>query len=36
MLRFGKAKLGKKQFYAAKKVINIWDVNDDNNEIQII
>ena len=36
MLRFGEAKIGKEQFYTAKKAINIWDVNIDNNEILII
>ena len=30
MLRFGETKIVKEKFYAAKKPINIWDVNVDN------
>ena len=30
MLRFGEAKIAKETFYAAKKPINVWDVNIDN------
>ena len=30
MLRFGETKITKEKFYAAKKAINIWDVNVDN------
>ena len=30
MLRFGETKIAKEKFYAAKKPINIWDVNVDN------
>ena len=30
MLRFGETKIAKEKFYAAKKAINIWDVNVDN------
>ena len=30
MLRFGEAKIAKEKFYAAKKPIEIWDVNVDN------
>ena len=30
MLRFGKLKITKERFYAAKKPISIWDVNLDN------
>ena len=30
MLRFGEAKITKEKFFAAKKPINIWDVNVDN------
>ena len=29
MLRFGEREIAKKKFYAAKKPINIWDVNVD-------
>ena len=30
MLRFGETKAIKQKFYAAKKLIKIWDVNVDN------
>ena len=30
MLRFGEIKVSKERFYAAKKPINIWDLNVDN------
>ena len=30
MLRFGETKVTKQKFYAAKKLIKIWDVNVDN------
>ena len=30
MLWFGETKVTKEKFYAAKKTINIWDVNVDN------
>ena len=30
MLRFDKTKVVKEIFYAAKKPVNIWDVNVDN------
>ena len=30
MLRFGKTKVAKEEFYGAKKPIKIWDVNVDN------
>ena len=30
MLRFGEAKVAKEIYYAAKKPINIWNVNVDN------
>ena len=30
MLKFGEAKIAKEKFYAVKKPINIWDVNNDN------
>ena len=30
MLRFGEIKVIKRKFYAAKKPINIWDVNVDD------
>ena len=30
MLRFGETKIAKEKFYAAKKPINVWDVNVDN------
>ena len=30
MLRFGKTKIAKEKFYAAKKPIKIWDVNVEN------
>ena len=30
MLRFGEREIEKEKFYAAKKLIKIWDVNDDN------
>ena len=30
MLRFGKTKVAKKEFYGAKKPLEIWDVNVDN------
>ena len=33
MLRFGETKIAKDKFYAAKKLINTWDVNVDNKVI---
>ena len=30
MLRFGQTKIAKENFYAAKKPIEMWDVNVDN------
>ena len=30
MLRFGETKIAKEKFYAAKKPLNIWDVNVEN------
>ena len=30
MLRFGETKVAKENIYAAKKAINIWDLNIDN------
>ena len=30
MLRFGKIKVAKEEFYATKKLIKIWNVNIDN------
>ena len=30
MLRFGKTKVAKEEFYGAKKAIKIWDVDVDN------
>ena len=30
MLRFGETKIVKENFFAGKKLINIWDVNVDN------
>ena len=30
MLRFGKTKEAKEEFYSAKKPIKVWDVNVDN------
>ena len=30
MLRFGETKIAKEKFYAAKKTLNIWDVNVEN------
>ena len=30
MFRFGETNITKEKFYAAKKLINIWDVNADN------
>ena len=30
MLRFGKTKVTKENFHAAKKPIKVWDVNVDN------
>ena len=30
MLRFGKRKVAKEEFYGAKRPIKIWDVNVDN------
>ena len=30
MLRFGKTKIAKERFYAAKKLVSIWDINVDN------
>ena len=33
MLRFGKTKIAKEKFYAAKKPIKIWDVNFENKPI---
>ena len=30
MLRFGQTKIEKENFYAAKKPIEMWDVNVDN------
>ena len=30
MLRFGETKIAKERSYAAKKPINVWDVNIDN------
>ena len=30
MVKFGEKEITKKKFYAAKKYINIWDVNVDN------
>ena len=30
MLRFGQTKIAKEKFYAAKKPLNIWDVNVEN------
>ena len=30
MLRFGKIKVAKEEFYSAKKSINIWDVDVNN------
>ena len=30
MMRFGDKEIAKERFYAAKKPINIWDVNVDN------
>ena len=30
MLRFCEAKVAKGKFYCAKKLMNIWDVNDGN------
>ena len=30
MVKFGKTEIAKEKFYAAKKPINIWDVNVDN------
>ena len=30
MLRSGETKIGKDKLYAAKKAINIWNVNTDN------
>ena len=29
-MRFGETKLAKEKFYAPKKPIKIWDVNDEN------
>ena len=29
MLRFGKTKIAKEEFYSTKKPIKIWDVNVD-------
>ena len=36
MLRFGETKITKEKFYAAKKTINIWNVNVDNMLMLII
>ena len=36
MLRFGETKIAKEKFYAAKKTINIWNVNVDNMLMLII
>ena len=33
MVKFGKTKIAKENFYAAKKRIKIWDVNVDNKVI---
>ena len=33
MLRFGKIKIAKEEFYAAKKPIKIWDVDNDDTVI---
>ena len=30
MLRYGETRIAKGKFYAAKKLIKIWDVNFDN------
>ena len=30
MLRLGETKVAREKLYAAKKLINIWDVNIDN------
>ena len=30
MLRFGKTKVGEKEFYGAKNPIDTWDINVDN------
>ena len=30
MVKFAKTEIAKEHFYAAKKSINIWDVNVDN------
>ena len=30
MVKFGKTKIAKEKFYAAKKTMKIWDVNIDN------
>ena len=35
MLRFRETKIAKEKFYTAKKVINIWNVDDDNTVIPI-
>ena len=29
-MRFGETKIARENYYAAKKPINIWDVNVDN------
>ena len=33
MLRFGKIKIAKEEFYAAKKPIKIWDADNDDTVI---
>ena len=35
MVKFGKAEIAREKFYAAKKPINIWDVNVDYSYLKI-